>query len=130
MAFSEQLVADINPELARTIKTVSPNDFTKTFRDLRKNYYRKGFIYKPFNIKQIDSQNIQPRADERQAFLEIFERFHANDEDDSSEGTVAEKRAFLRNAKDPDLQFEDKVFVTKGDLQGSIGVIKNFQAGG
>lgn len=33
----------------------------------------------------------------------------------------------LRNEKEPDLSFDDKVFVTKGDLQGSIGTIKNFQ---
>ena len=55
MAFSEQLVADINPELARTINVKSIPGSNKTFRELRKNLYRKGFCYKPFTIKQIDA---------------------------------------------------------------------------
>ena len=36
----------------------------------------------------------------------------------------------LRDCDAPDFHFEDKVFVTKGDLHGSIGTIKNFQQGG
>ena len=65
MAFTEQLVSDWNPELATQIKTSKLPGTNKTFRELRKNHYRKGFIYKAFNIKQIDNQNIKPRTDER-----------------------------------------------------------------
>lgn len=44
MAFSEQLVSDINPQLANEIKNAKIAN--KTFKELRKNHYRKGFVYK------------------------------------------------------------------------------------
>ena len=32
-----------------------PSGFTKSFYTYKNNYFRKGLIYKPFNIKQLDS---------------------------------------------------------------------------
>ena len=74
---------------------------------------------------------MRPRPEERQAWLDIFDKYHTA-EDDSSDGerTQAEARAFLRNESDAALDFEDKICVVKGDLQGAIGVIKNFDLGG
>jgi len=48
---------------------LKPHGFDKHFYQYKNNLFRKGFIYKPFSLKQIDSQNIRPSMDERQQFL-------------------------------------------------------------
>lgn len=126
MPFSEALVAEHNPKLAKEIQKTKFRD-GGTFEVFRKNRYRKGLLYKSFNIKQIEATGVKPRPDERQAWLDIFDKFHTA-EGDSSDGerTQAEARAFLRNESDAALDFEDKIRIVKGDLQGTIGIIKNF----
>jgi len=47
------------------IKT-KPAFFDKHFYQWKNNLFRKGFIYKPFSLKQIDSQSIRPTSEERQ----------------------------------------------------------------
>lgn len=54
------------------------------FEEFKKNHYRKGFLVKWFNVKQIESQNIKPRPEERQLFLEIFDKNHGNNDDENS----------------------------------------------
>ena len=50
LPFSYALVAEHNPELARTILKQKFRD-DRTFEVFRKNRYRKGLLYKAFNIK-------------------------------------------------------------------------------
>lgn len=35
----------------------------------QQQFFRKGFIYKPFTIKQVESQGVRPTMDEREQFL-------------------------------------------------------------
>ena len=52
MAFSRQLVEDVNPEMAKKIvRTNNLLPYTKHFDKLKSKYYRKGFLYMPFTIK-------------------------------------------------------------------------------
>ena len=71
---------------------VKPTGFTKHFWQWKNMYFRKGFLYKIFNVKQIEIEKIQPNLDERTQFLDIFEQNSTqgpngpiNKEQDSSE---------------------------------------------
>ena len=81
-----------------------------------------------FNIKQIESVNVRPLPEERQAFLNIFDKF--NDGDDSVESDRQQMMSLLKNESDVAFDFNEKIYVTKGDLQSMIGIIQSFNQGG
>lgn len=95
----------------------------------KNQFFRKGFIYKPFSIKQINSSNVSPTSDERQAFFDIYNEFMKNDQDSSEMGNEKTKN-FIKKDVMLDINVGDKIFIKGGDLQGTIGNIINFEKNG
>lgn len=63
-------------------------------------------------MKQIDSVNIKPTAEERERFLKIYDANRSGDNDSSDE----EMRERIEDSSGMDLVIGDKIFITEGDL--------------
>lgn len=101
----------------------------RTFYIFNKNLFRKGFLYKDFDFKQIETQNIKPTAEERDMFLTTYNR-HAKEGGDSSEESPELMRAFFKRDSGAELSLGDKVYVASGELQQAFGPVINFTDGG
>ena len=94
--------------------------------------FRKGFLYKQFNLKQLEwssqgqQATIAPTLDERKRFLEVYDRFrsklHPEADGDSSDDEESDRFVKLL-VQDFATEFNigDKIVVVKGDLQGAQG---------
>ena len=129
MSFMKVPQCEFNPANFEDANKIKPYGFTKHFYQFKTNIYRKGFIYKPFSLKQIDSQNIKPTLEEREHFLEVFNNYAVND-NDSSDMDTEETRNFYRKENGIELSVGDKVYVKEGELQKAYGTIVNFDQGG
>jgi len=85
-------------------------------------YFRKGLLCQAFTLKQIDSVNIKPTAEERERFLKIYDA-NCLGENDSDEDRAEDDRLvkicrnfFARDSTGMDLVIGDKIFITEGDL--------------
>ena len=85
-------------------------------------FFKKGMLYKQFNIKQIEGNAVRPTVEERDQLLGIF-KDNKNNGESSDEYDETEQ---LLMQRDNDFKLNDKVFVSQGELQGSYGVIKGF----
>ena len=118
-----------NPKQVKCGDPQPLDGFAKPFIPYKNNYYRKGFVYKPFKLKQIESQNVRPTPAERELFLSTFNMYSKN-EDDSSENDVEWTRTFLKRDSGIDIGLGDKILVRDGELQGAKGPIVNFDDNG
>jgi hypothetical protein len=66
-------------------------------------------------LKQIDSVNIKPTAEERERFLKIYDA-NCLGENDSDEDRAETRNFFARDSSGMDLVIGDKIFITEGDL--------------
>jgi len=80
--------------------------------------FRKGFLYKTFPLKQIETCGVKPTVEERNQFLEIYEKNikGLDQNDDSSEGNFDEKRTFFNTDLNLDFGIGDKINVVTGEL--------------
>lgn len=98
-------------------------------------FFRKGFLYKIFTLKQIDCDDVKPSLDERSQFLDIFEQnlqsktngAAINQGDDSSEVDADTTRQFYKQDFSTDFCQGDKIQVVEGELQGAQGVIQKLE---
>ena len=65
--------------------------------------------------------------DERQQFLEIYNKYR-NPGNDSSDDESANVWALLKQDTHMDVNIGDKVYLKTGDLQGTIGKILNIES--
>lgn len=103
---------------------------SKNYHKLNSMLFRKGFLYKNFNIKQIDCQNIQPTMEERERFLNVYNGYVKGDDGDSSQMGPEETRDFFMKNNAHQLHLGDKIYVKKGELKGIFGSIINFDDNG
>lgn len=122
-----------NPSWKGAYKT-RPAGFTKHFYQWKNFIFRKGFLYKTFSIKQLETgQEIKPSLEERAQFLEIFEQNTTNNVNinnqgqDSSEQETEETRQFFRSDKGHDLAKGDKIRVVHGELIGATGIVQHLE---
>ncbi|CAI2358727.1 unnamed protein product [Moneuplotes crassus] len=111
-----------NKEEVTEVAEKFSNIFKKTMYYWNRNYYRKGFLYKYFNVRNFDTENIiPPRA--------IFEKFHKPstnfDDDNSSEEDIVEELEKWKTlaSKSILLTKGDKIKVISGDLQNLTGKV-------
>lgn len=67
-------------------------------------------------MKQIDSVNIKPTADERERFLKIYDGNCLGENDSTDEEREETRNFFKRDSTGMDLVVGDKIFITEGDL--------------
>ena len=93
--------------------------------------FRKGFLYKTFPLKQLDTENVKPSLDERTQFLDIFEqncnKASINQDQDSSEQDAEETKRFFKTDMRTDFCTGDKIRVVEGELQGATGLIQKLE---
>jgi len=100
----------------------------KHFYQWKNSLFRHGFLYKPFSLKQIDSQNIKPTHEERQQFIQIFEKSTMDGNVSSSDAEETIK--FFKGDLTQELIVGEKVYVITGELQQAFGEIVGFEDGG
>lgn len=116
---------NFDPELYKNAEKSKVNWSRSTFYKLKSFYFRKGFIYKFFTLKELESQNVKPTQEEREMFLQIYNKFTQGDGDSSSDAPD-NTRMLIMNDSGQDLKIGDKIIVKGGELNGAVGKIINF----
>lgn len=98
------------------------NLFNKEMIYWNKQYFRKGFLYKYFNFKTIDTENIVPPRNVVEKFIrpEEDDEFKESDDEDPDEEIEKWKKLTAENIS---LTKGDKIRVVSGDLKNLIGSV-------
>lgn len=78
---------------------------------------RKGFVYKKFGIRQLETVNVKPTTDERAQFLDIYEsNLKERRDNDSSDEDPEEFIKHIKHDFSNEIGLSDKIQVIKGEL--------------
>lgn len=122
--FNPENIKDVNQRQSK----YKPIGWNKTFYRVSNQLFRKGFIYKPFTLKQIDTSNAKPSQEERAQFLKLYNQNTIDG--DSSDIEAADMRNLINQDSGGDVAVGDKIIITGGELQNVQGTILNFEDDG
>jgi len=101
-------------------KMAKPDPVThKLYYNWANMNFRKGFLYKDFSIKRINTDDIVPTYEE----LQMFTPAPKQDEEDFSEDDEKINMQLIKKKKFTGIVKGDKVQVTKGELKGLKGIV-------
>lgn len=75
-------------------------------------FFKKGFLFKSFNIKQIEGNSVRPTAEERDRLLGVL-KDNKNNGESSDEYDETENLLLQR---DNDFKLGDKIYISQGEL--------------
>lgn len=126
--FIRQTQRFFNPKLFPNVNKTQVKDLgSRHFYVYKNQFFRKGFLYKAFPTKQIETQNVKPTVEEAQKFASGLSK---NDGNDSSEDETKPeeliKKLFLDGGS-VDIAKGDKIRIVKGDFTGITGSVVSLE---
>ena len=85
---------------------------------------RNGFLYKPFTLKQINSVNIRPTPQEKNEWLDIYNKYCDDPTDKENFHQAIKKNSANEISKG------EKIYVESGELVSVYGVVQDFDKDG
>lgn len=117
-----------NPQLFPGVSKTKVNEFGyRHFYNYKNQYFRKGFLYKAFPIKQIETQNVKPTVEEAQKFASGLSKSDGNDSsEDETRPEDLIKKLFMDGGS-VDIAKGDKIRIVKGDFTGITGTVVSLE---
>lgn len=101
----------------------------KEFYVVKKQFFRKGFIFKPFLKKLILTDHVKPTIAESQKFLNLVTKNQELDFSDDEQLVEQAIRKTYMDGNSIDTTKGDKIKVIAGDLKGLDGTVVSMEDG-
>lgn len=82
---------------------------------------RNGFLYKPFTLKQINSVNIRPTPQEKNEWLDIYNKY-CDDPTDKDKDKEIFQQAIKKNSAN-EISKGEKIYIESGELKSVYGTV-------
>ena len=103
------------------VKEVYSNLYKRTMQYWNKNYYYRGFLYKYFNLKSLDTENVVPPRKILEKFLKPEDRDDAENSDEDPQDELEKWKKLA--SESISLTKGDKIKVISGDLKNLTGTV-------